>query len=65
MMHCDDKRTISALKQYVLDATSELRDLEKQLKNEQNYTRKNEIQDRINYLHKAIQDSKDQLSSMS
>lgn len=64
-MHCDDKRTNYALKQFVLDATSELDDLVKQLKSEQNNTNKIKIQDRINYLQKAIQDSNDQLSSMN
>jgi predicted nucleic acid-binding Zn-ribbon protein len=63
-MHCDDKRTIYSLKQFVLEATSELEDLEKQLKNGSNNARKIEIQNRINYLKKAIQDSKDQLLSM-
>lgn len=64
-MHCDDKRTNYALKQFVLDAKSELDDLVKQLKSEQNSTKKMKIQDRINYLQKAIQDSNDQLSSMN
>ncbi len=64
-MHCDDKRTNYALKQFVLDATSELDDLVKQLKSKQNNTNKIKIQDRINYLQKAIQDSNDQLSSMN
>ena len=64
-MHCDDKRTITALKKYVLDATSELDDLENQLKREQHNQREIEIQNRIKYLKKAIQDSNDQLSSMS
>lgn len=64
-MHCDDKRTITALKQYVIEATSELDDLDKQLKNEMNNIKKIEIQNRINYLEKIIQESKDQLSTMS
>ena len=64
-MHCDDKRTIAALKQFILDATSELEDFEKQLNSESNNTKKIKIQDRINYLKKSIQDSKDQLSSMN
>ena len=33
-MHCDDKRTKFALQEYVRDATLELTDLEKQLKEE-------------------------------
>ena len=64
-MHCDDKRTITALKKYVLDATSELDDLEKKLKREQHNQREIEIQNRIKYLKKVIQDSNDQLSSMN
>lgn len=64
-MHCDDKRTLTALKKYVLDATSELDDLEDQLKREKQNQRESEIQNRINYLKKVIQDSNDQLSSMN
>ena len=63
-MHCDDKRTIFALKQYVKDATIELHDLDKQLKNEINDSQKIEIQNRIKYLEKSILESKDQLSTM-
>jgi len=64
-MHCDEKRTIAALKQYVTEATLELHDLEEQLKGEQNNDKKIEIQSKINDLQKIIQDSNDQLSSMS
>lgn len=64
-MHCDEKRTIAALKQYVTEATVELHDLDEQLKFEQNNAKKIEIQNRMNYLQKMIQDSNDQLSSMS
>jgi len=64
-MHCDDKRTRSALKQYILDVITELQDLKKQLKIEQDNTKKIEIQNRINYLEKATLDSKDQLSTMN
>ncbi|MFB5631453.1 MAG: hypothetical protein ACE5RN_07680 [Nitrosopumilaceae archaeon] len=64
-MHCDDKRTNYALKQFVLDATSELDELVKQLKSEQNNIKKMKIQNRINYLQKAIKDSNDQLLSMN
>ena len=62
IMHCDEKRTISALKQYVLDTTSELDDLKKQLISKQNNL---EIQNKIKDLQKAIQEAKDQLSSMN
>ena len=64
-MHCDDKRTITALKQYILDATTQLQDLAKQQKLELDNTKKIEIQNQIRYLEKAIKDSKDQLSTMS
>lgn len=64
-MHCDEKRTISALKQYVTEATLELQELDKQLKSEQNNAKKIKIQSQINNLQKIIQDSNDQLSSMS
>jgi hypothetical protein len=60
-MHCDDKRTIVALKQYILDATAELHDLERQQKTETDTVKKIEIQNKIRYLEKAIKDSKDQL----
>lgn len=63
-MHCDDKRTIFALKQYVKEATLELQDLDKQLKNEINDSQKIKIQNRVKYLEKAIQESKNQLSTM-
>lgn len=64
-MHCDDKRTRTALKQFVIDASSELHDLDKQLKNEKNYDKKIEIQNQIKYLEKTISECKEQLSTMS
>ena len=64
-MHCDDKRTIAALKQYILDGTTQLQDLAKQQKIELDNTQKIEIQNKIKYLEKAIKDSKDQLLSMN
>lgn len=64
-MHCDEKRTIAALKQYVTETTLELHDLDQQLKNEQNNDKKIEIQNRMNDLQKLIQDSNEQLSSMN
>lgn len=64
-MHCDDKRTIFALKQYVKEATLELQDLDKQLKNEINDSQKIKIQNRVKYLEKAILESKNQLSTMT
>ena len=64
-MHCDDKRTIFALKQYILDVTAELQVLSKQEKIEQDHIKKIEIQNKIDYLKKAITDSKEQLSKMN
>lgn len=63
-MHCDDKRTAIVLKQIILDATTELQDLVKRIKTQQDKTRKMEIQDRIKYLERVINDSKDQLSEI-
>ena len=62
-MHCDDKRTISALKQYILDASSELQNLKKQLNNS-NSQKQIEIQNRVDFLQKEILESKEQLSLM-
>ena len=63
-MHCDDKRTIHALKKYILESTSELQDLNEQLKSKQTNSNKTEIYYRISFLQKEIQDSKEQLLSM-
>ena len=64
-MHCDDKRTEFALKQYVLEATQELYDLQKKLAGALDDDSKRKIQERISYLEKSISDSKEQLSHMS
>lgn len=64
-MHCDDKRTEFALKQYVIEATQELYDLQKKLAGKLDGDSKKTIQARINYLEKSISDSKEQLSHMS
>ena len=63
-MHCDDKRTIAALKQYISDATHELEDLTNQLGTEQDDAKKIEVQNRIKSLEGALSDFKDQLSAM-
>ena len=63
-MHCDDKRTIAALKQYISDATRELDNLTNQLEIEQNNAEKVKIQNRIKYLEALLNDSRDQLSTM-
>jgi len=64
-MHCDDKRTIFALKQLISDSTLELQKVMNQLKDEKDNEKKLQIQTRINELEKTIQDSKDQLESMN
>ena len=63
-MHCDDKRTIAALRQYISDLTSELENLSKQLEVKQDESHKIELQNKIKYLKDALNDSKDQLSTM-
>ena len=63
-MHCDDKRTISALKQYILDATAQLQEFKEQIKQESDNKKKDQIQNYIVFLEKSIRDSKDQLSFM-
>jgi len=64
-MHCDDKRTIFALKQLILDYNLELQKSMNQLKDEKDNEKKVQIQRRINDLEKTIQDSKEQLESMN
>ena len=63
-MHCDDKRTIFALEQFISDATLELREAVNQLKTEDNKGKRRQIQIKINDLEKTIKDSTDQLLSM-
>lgn len=63
-MHCDDKRTIFALNQFILDSEIDLRKAEDQLKTENDNTKRLQIQSRIHDLQKNIQDSKDQLLTM-
>ena len=64
-MHCDDKRTEYALKQYVIEATQELYDLQKKIAGNIDDESKMKIQKRISFLEKSISDSKEQLSQMS
>jgi len=63
-MHCDDKRTIFALKQCITDSTLELQKAINQLKTEINKEKRKQIQIRINDLEKVVRDSKEQLLSM-
>ena len=63
-MHCDDKRTIFALKQFIAESYHELQEVINQLKDENDEGKKSQIQTRINDLEKTIQDSKKQLESM-
>lgn len=62
-MHCDDKRTIAALKQYILEATEEMQELKTQILLEPE-SKTPKIQERIAYLQKAIRDSSEQLTQM-
>ena len=64
-MHCDDKRTEFALKQYVIEATQELYDLQKKLAGNIDEESRIKIQARISFLEKSISDSKEELSQMS
>jgi len=63
-MHCDDKRTIFALKQFIAESNQELQEVINQLKDENDNGRKIQIQTKISDLEKTIQDSKKQLESM-
>lgn len=63
VMHCDDKRTIFALKQCILDSELELQKAVDELKTGKSINQL-EIKMRIQVLEKTIQDSKDQLLSM-
>ena len=63
-MHCDDKRTIFALEQLIVNSNLELEEAMNQLNEEKDREKKLQIQTRINDLKKTIKDSKDQLLSM-
>ena len=63
-MHCDDKRTIFALKQCITDSILELQEAINQLKTETDGEKRIQIQTRINNLEKIVRDSKEQLLSM-
>ena len=63
-MHCDDKRTIFALKQLILNSNIELEEAMNQLNEEIDEEKKLQIQTRINELKKNIKDSEDQLLAM-
>ncbi len=64
LMHCDDKRTIFALEQYISDSTLELQEAVIQLKTEDDKVKRIQIQRKIDDLEKTIKDSTDQLLSM-
>ena len=63
-MHCDDKRTIFVLEQFILNSTFDLQKAINQLKTEKDEKMRIQIQARINGLERDIQDSKDQLLSL-
>jgi len=63
-MHCDDKRTIFALKQYILDLSIELQKANDELKTQKETNKRIQIEKKIHVLEKTIQDSKDHLLSL-
>jgi hypothetical protein len=63
-MHCDDKRTIFALKQFLADSELELQQAVNQLKTESNVEKRLQIKERILYLEKESNQTKEQLLSM-
>jgi len=63
-MHCDDKRTIFALNQFMVDSELDLQKAKNQLKTENDDSKRLQIQSRIHDLQKSIKDSKDQLLTM-
>ena len=63
-MHCDDKRTIFALKQHIIESEIELQESKNRLKIEMEKEKRMQIQTRIDDLERIIKDSKDQLLSM-
>ena len=63
-MHCDDKRTIFALKQFLADSELELQQAVNQLKTESNVEKRLQIKERILYLEKESNQTKKQLLSM-
>lgn len=63
-MHCDDKRTIFALKQFLADSKLELQQAIDQLKTESNAEKRLQIQERILYLEKETIQTKEQLLSL-
>ena len=63
-MHCDDKRTIHALRNYISEVSSELLNLHEQEKTEQDKIQKIKIQNKIIFLEKSLHDSEDQICKM-
>ena len=63
-MHCDDKRTIFALKQYILDLSIELQKANDELKTQKESNKIIQIEKKIRVLEKTIQASKDHLLSL-
>lgn len=63
-MHCDDKRTIFALKQFLANSELELQQAVNQLKTESNVEKRLQIKERILYLEKESNQTKEQLLSM-
>lgn len=63
-MHCDDKRTIFALKKNIDDSIEEKEKLSRKLITETNHSEKIKIQNEIRSLEKFINEIKFQLGRM-
>ena len=61
-MHCDDKRTIFALKEGLNEAIKEKEGLMMKLEREKNTPKRKEIEDKLNQTNEYINELKAQLS---
>jgi len=62
-MHCDDKRTMSALKNNIVESTRELAELDKEHQKETDESRRSQIQAKISELERFIMENKKQLET--
>jgi len=62
-MHCDDKRTMSVLKNNIAESTLELAELAKEQQKETDEPRKSQIQAKISELERFIAENKGQLEA--
>jgi len=63
IMHCDDRRTISALKNNIAESTLELAELAKEQRKETDESRKSQIQAKISELERFIMENKEQIGA--